>query len=51
MSERLGVLIVAENASMLQGGESKLALQWFLELLKVGVDVHLLVHVRSKSRA
>ena len=48
MLERLGVLIVAENASMLQGGESKLALQWFLELLKVDVDVHLLVHVRSK---
>jgi len=48
MPERLGVLIVAENASMRQGGESRLALQWFLELLKVGVDVHLLVHVRSK---
>ncbi len=42
------MLIVAENASMRQGGESRLALQWFLELLKVGVDVHLLVHVRSK---
>src|SRR5271156_5713125 len=48
MLERLGVLIVAENASLRQGGESRLALQWFLELLKVGVDVHLLVHVRSK---
>ena len=48
MPERIGVLIVAENASMRLGGESKLALQWFLELLKVGVDVHLLVHVRSK---
>ncbi len=48
MLKRLGVLIVAENASMRQGGESRLALQWFLELLKVGVDVHLLVHVRSK---
>src|ERR1700722_4418877 len=48
MLERLGVLIVAENASMSQGGESSLALQWFLELLKVGVDVRLLVHVRSK---
>jgi hypothetical protein len=46
--ERLGVLIVAENASTRQGGESILALRWFLELLKIGVDVHLLVHVRSK---
>ena len=48
MLERLGVLIVAENASMRQGGESRLALQWFLELLKLDVDVHLLVHARSK---
>jgi glycosyltransferase involved in cell wall biosynthesis len=48
MQERLGVLIVAENASSRQGGEAILALRWFLELLKVGVDVHLLVHARSK---
>ena len=48
MLGRLGVLIVAENASMRQGGESSLAVHWFLELLKEGVDVHLLVHVRSK---
>ena len=48
MLERLGVLIVAENASKRQGGESMLALQWFLELLKLDVDVHLLVHARSK---
>jgi hypothetical protein len=41
-------VIVAENVSMRQGGETRLALQWFLELLKVGVDVHLLVHIRSK---
>jgi glycosyltransferase involved in cell wall biosynthesis len=47
-SERLGVLIVAENASMRLGGESSLAMHWFLELLKEGVDVHLLVHARSK---
>src|SRR5262249_42309187 len=46
--ERLGVLIVADNASMRQGGEPSLAMHWFLELLKEGVDVHLLVHVRSK---
>jgi glycosyltransferase involved in cell wall biosynthesis len=46
--ERLAVLIVAENASMRGGGEPSLALHWFLELLKEGVDVHLLVHVRSK---
>jgi glycosyltransferase involved in cell wall biosynthesis len=47
-AERLAVLIVAENASMRLGGEPSLALHWFLELLKEGVDVHLLVHVRSK---
>jgi glycosyltransferase involved in cell wall biosynthesis len=44
----LRVLVVAENASMRQGGESSLAVHWFLELLKEGVDVHLLVHGRSK---
>ena len=48
MLERFGVLVVAENASMREGGESSLAMHWFLELLKEGVDVHLLVHVRSK---
>jgi glycosyltransferase involved in cell wall biosynthesis len=42
------VLIVAENASMRLGGEPSLAMHWFLRLLKEGVDVHLLVHVRSK---
>jgi glycosyltransferase involved in cell wall biosynthesis len=47
--ERLSVLIVAENASMRLGGEPSLAMHWFLELLKEGVDVHLLVHIRSKS--
>ena len=46
--ERLTVLIVSENASMNQGGESRLALQWFMGLMKVGVDVRLLVHARSK---
>ena len=46
--ERLGVLIVAENASTRLGGEPSLAMHWFLELLKQGVDVHLLVHARSK---
>lgn len=46
--KRLGVLIVAENASMELGGESRLAVRWFLGLLKEGVDVHLLVHDRCK---
>src|SRR5277367_6779268 len=46
--KRLGVMIVAENASLRQGGESSLAIQWFRGLLKAGVDVRLLVHVRSK---
>jgi len=45
---RLRVLIVAENASFSQGGASFLAVQWFRQLLREGVDVHLLVHVRSK---
>jgi glycosyltransferase involved in cell wall biosynthesis len=44
----LSVIIVAENASMSLGGESYLAAQWFRELLKKGIDVHLLVHDRSK---
>lgn len=46
--KRLNVLVVAENASPSQGGESYLAIQWFRELLKQGVDVHLLVHARSR---
>lgn len=45
---RLGVLIVAENASLSNGGESYLPIQWFRELLKEEADVHLLVHARSK---
>ena len=47
--ERLGIIIVAENASLSNGGESYLPIQWFRELLKQGVDVHLLVHARSKA--
>lgn len=42
------VIIVAENARLSQGGESNLAVQWFRQLLKKSVDVHLLVHARSK---
>jgi glycosyltransferase involved in cell wall biosynthesis len=41
-------MIVAENASLSEGGESYLSIQWFRELRKEGVDVHLLVHARSK---
>lgn len=44
----LRVLIVAENASFSQGGASFLAVQWFRQLLREGVDVRLLVHARSK---
>lgn len=47
--ERLGVLVVAENASMDMGGESSLAVHWFLGLLKEGVNAHLLVHDRRKT--
>ena len=46
--KRLGVLIVAENASIRRAASSSLAIHWFLGLLKEDVDVHLLVHVRSK---
>lgn len=46
--KQLSAIIVAENASLSRGGESYLAFQWFRELLKKGVDVHLLVHERSK---
>lgn len=46
--ETLRVLIVAENASMRQGGESSLPVHWFLGLLREGVDVRLLVHARSR---
>ena len=45
---RLGVLIVAENASLSLGGEAYLSVQWFRELLRAGVDVHLLVHARAR---
>ena len=45
----LRVMIVAENASFVQGGASFLAVQWFRHLLREGVDVHLLVHIRSKA--
>ena len=46
--QRLGILVIAENASFSEGGESYLAVQWFRGLLKEGVDAHLLVHARSK---
>jgi len=46
--QRLAVLIVAPNASLIQGGEACLPVQWFRELSKEGVDVRLLVHARSK---
>ncbi len=46
--KRPNVLIIAENASLSHGGESYLPVQWFRELLKEGIDAHLLVHARSK---
>jgi hypothetical protein len=50
MLERLGVLIVAENASMRQGGESSLAMHWFLELLKeVSRLIYLCMSVQSPN--
>lgn len=45
----LRVLIVAENASQRNGGESILPIHWFLGLLRANVDVRLLVHARNRS--
>ncbi len=47
--EQPRVLIVAENASMRQGGEASLPLRWFLELLRERVDARLLVHARNRD--
>lgn len=42
----LRILIVAENASQVAGGEAFLPVQWFRRFLKRGVDVRLLAHDR-----
>ncbi|WP_161602505.1 glycosyltransferase family 4 protein [Tautonia marina] len=42
------MLIVAEHASMSQGGESCLPIHWFRGLLREDVDVRLLVHARNQ---
>jgi glycosyltransferase involved in cell wall biosynthesis len=43
------VLIVAENASAVFGGEALIPLQYFRCLREIGVDVHLLVHARTRE--
>lgn len=42
------VLLVAEHASALFGGEALIPFQYFKQLRKMGVDAHLLVHQRTK---
>lgn len=45
----LKVLIVADNASFMQGGESVLPLHYFLKLSKKGIKPFLLVHERVQN--
>jgi glycosyltransferase involved in cell wall biosynthesis len=47
-SEQLKVLIVAEHASARFGGEAILPLHYFRVLRSRGVDVHLIVHARTR---
>jgi glycosyltransferase involved in cell wall biosynthesis len=44
----LKILIVAEHASSVFGGEALIPYQYFKCLREMGVDVHLLVHERTK---
>jgi glycosyltransferase involved in cell wall biosynthesis len=43
------VLLVAEHASATFGGEALIPLQYFKRLREIGVDVHLLVHERTRK--
>lgn len=45
----LKILIVAEHASAAFGGEALVPYQYFRQLRKLGADVHLLVHQRTKQ--
>ena len=47
--EPLKVLIVAENASSVFGGEALIPYQYFKCLKEIGADVHLLVHERTQK--
>jgi glycosyltransferase involved in cell wall biosynthesis len=43
------VLLVAEHASAVFGGEALIPLQYFRTMREMGVDVHLLVHQRTEK--
>ncbi|HEX7294563.1 MAG TPA: glycosyltransferase family 4 protein, partial [Pyrinomonadaceae bacterium] len=43
------ILIVAEHASAVFGGEALIPFQYFKVLREIGVDVHLLVHERTRN--
>ncbi len=43
------VLLVAEHASAVFGGEALIPLQYFKRLREMGIDAHLLVHERTKK--
>ena len=43
------VLLVAEHASAMFGGEALIPFQYFKRLREIGVDVHLLVHERTRK--
>ena len=45
----LKLLLVAEHASTKFGGEAQIAFQYFKRLREMDVDVHLLVHERTKE--
>ena len=47
----LKILIVAEHASAIFGGEALIPYQYFKYLREMDVDVHLLVHERTRRRS
>lgn len=48
-SSRLKILMIAEDASAIFGGEAMLALHYFRRLRARGVDVRLLTHARNRD--
>jgi hypothetical protein len=45
----LKVLIVAEHASSVFGGEAMIPFQYFKHLRRLNIDVHMLVHERTRT--
>src|SRR5262245_30199145 len=48
-NDSLKVLLVAEHASAVFGGEALIPFQYFRQLRGIGVDVHLVVHERTQG--